>query len=157
MQNVTLRVNGIDETDYIETSWTLCHVLRDVLDLTGTKEGCSNGDCGLCTVMLDGIPVKSCQMLAMRARGKDVVTIEGLQEPDGTLHPLQKAFVESFASQCGYCIPGIIMSAKSLLEDNPDPTEDEVRVGLTGNMCRCTGYTKIVEAILVAAEEMRAA
>jgi carbon-monoxide dehydrogenase small subunit len=157
MQYVTLRVNGIDETDYIETSWTLCHVLRDVLDLTGTKEGCSNGDCGLCTVMLDGIPVKSCQMLAMRARGKDVVTIEGLQEPDGTLHPLQKAFVESFASQCGYCIPGIIMSAKSLLEDNPDPTEDEVRVGLTGNMCRCTGYTKIVEAILVAAEEMRAA
>ena len=157
MQEVTLTVNSIEETEYIEPFWTLCRVLREVLDLTGTKEGCSNGDCGLCTVMLDGIAVKSCQMLAMRARGKDVLTIEGLQEPDGTLHPLQQAFVDTFASQCGYCIPGIIMSAKSLLDDNPDPTEEEVRVGLTGNMCRCTGYSKIVEAILVAAEEMRAA
>ena len=120
------------------------------LNLTGTKIGCETGDCGSCTVLIDGKAVKSCLYLAMKARGKDILTIEGLRGENGELHPLQKAFIEHFAVQCGYCTPGMIMVAKALLDENPNPTEEEVKKGLDGNLCRCTGYVKIIEAVLAA-------
>ena len=145
---ITLRINGIDEEIYVEPWWRLSRVLRDELNLIGTKEGCEGGHCGACTVLIDGKAVMSCLYLAIKARGKDIATIEGLQGNDGALHPIQKAFIEHFAVQCGYCTPGMIMTAKALLDENPNPTEQEVREGLNGNVCRCTGYTKIVDAIL---------
>ena len=147
-QLIKLRVNGVDEEVMIEPWWSLARVLRDELNLTGTKIGCGRGDCGSCTVLVDGKAVKSCLYLAMKARGKDIVTIEGLSDEDGELHPLQKAFIEHFAVQCGYCTPGMIMAAKALIDENPDITEYEVKAGLSGNLCRCTGYVKIVEAVL---------
>jgi len=125
---------------------TLLEALRDTLGLTGPKEGCGTGDCGACTVHLDGLPVASCLVLAMQARGRTVRTIEGLGRP-GTPHPLQTAFVELGVAQCGFCIPGVIMSAAALLEENPAPSEDEIRLGIAGNLCRCTGYTKMVAAV----------
>ena len=125
---------------------TLLEVLRDNLGLTGTKEGCGTGDCGACTVHLDGKPVCSCLMLAMQARGRAVRTIEGLGRPD-RLHPIQEAFVRHAAPQCGFCIPGTIMAAAALLEENPSPSEQDIRLGIAGNLCRCTGYTKMVAAI----------
>jgi len=125
---------------------TLLDALRDTLGLTGPKEGCGTGDCGACTVHLDGQPVASCLVLAMQARGRAVRTIEGLGRP-GALHPLQQAFVEQGVAQCGFCIPGVIMSAAALLSENPRPSEDEIRLGIAGNLCRCTGYTKMVAAI----------
>ena len=125
---------------------TLLEALRENVGLTGPKEGCGTGDCGACTVHLDGKPVASCLMLAMQARGREVVTIEGLAEP-GRLHPIQEAFVRHGAPQCGFCIPGTIMAAAALLEENPSPTEEEIRYGIAGNLCRCTGYTKFVAAI----------
>lgn len=137
----------------IEPGTTLVELLRDNLYLTGTKIGCSCGSCGACTVLLDGKPVKSCSVLAMQVNGKDVLTIEGLAYGE-KLHPLQEAFVEHFAVQCGFCTPGMIMAAKALLDENPDPTEEEVRMGLFGNLCRCTGYVKIVEAVLAAAGKL---
>jgi aerobic-type carbon monoxide dehydrogenase small subunit (CoxS/CutS family) len=145
---ITLRVNGVEETLHVEPSWTLSRVLREELNLIGTKEGCGGGHCGSCTVLIDGRAVMSCLYLAMKARGKDILTIEGLQAENGELHPLQEAFVEHFAVQCGYCVPGMIMTAKAILDENPNPTEEEIRAGLSGNLCRCTGYLKIVEAIL---------
>ena len=125
---------------------TLLDVLRDRIGLTGTKEGCGTGDCGACTIHLDGKPVCSCLMLAMQARGRAVRTIEGLGRPD-RLHPIQEAFVRHAAPQCGFCIPGTIMAAAALLEENPSPSDEEIRLGIAGNLCRCTGYTKMVAAI----------
>jgi carbon-monoxide dehydrogenase small subunit len=145
---ITLKVNGEVEEVSIEPWWSLSRVLREELGLVGTKEACGNGSCGSCTVLIDGKAVKSCLYLAMKARGKEIVTIEGLKGKDGGLHPLQKAFVEHFAVQCGYCTAGMIMAAKAMLDENPNPSEEEIRAALSGNVCRCTGYAKIVEAIL---------
>ena len=147
-RHVTLRINGADEELYIEPWWTLARVLREELNLTGAKVSCGTGDCGSCAILVDGKAVKSCIYLAMKARGKEILTIEGLRGEDGGLHPIQQAFIEHFAIQCGYCTPGMILTAKALLDENPDPTEEEVRAALAGNLCRCTGYVKIVEAIL---------
>lgn len=154
-QLIKLKVNGAEEEVMIEPWWTLARVLRDELHLTGTKIGCEVGDCGTCTVLVDGKAVKSCLYLAMKARGKDILTIEGLRSEDGELHPLQVAFIEHFAVQCGYCTPGMIMAAKALLDENPRVTEDEVKKALSGNLCRCTGYVKIVEAVMAAREKVK--
>ena len=148
------RVNG-DETEFLcDPRETLLDVLRDRLNLTGTKEGCGTGDCGACTVTIDDRLVCSCLVLGVEASGKSIETIEGMAEGD-TLHPLQKKFVEHAALQCGICTPGILVAAKNLLEKNPDPNEEQVRYWLAGNLCRCTGYDKIIRAVLDAAEEMR--
>ena len=146
-QLVTLRANGETYELSIDVRRTLLEVLRDELNLTGTKEGCGTGDCGACTVLVDGVPITSCLTLAIEAQGKEIATIEGLAK-DGQPHPIQRAFIEHGAIQCGFCTPGMIMSAKVLLDKNPQPTEAEVREAISGNYCRCTGYTKIVEAIL---------
>lgn len=148
-----LKINGKIYEVYVEPSKTLVEVLREDLDLTGTKTGCDSGHCGACTVLMDGRAVKSCLTLVGHAKGKSILTIEGLSEGD-KLHPLQRAFIEHFALQCGYCTPGMIMSAKALLDETPNPTEEDVRHALTGNLCRCTGYVKIVEAVLAAARRL---
>jgi carbon-monoxide dehydrogenase small subunit len=154
--HVSATVNG-DPVEFLcETDQTLLDVLRDELRLTGTKEGCGTGDCGACSVTIDGRLVCSCLVLAVEAQGKSVQTIEGMAA-GSELHPLQRKFLEHAALQCGICTPGILMAARSLLERNPDPTEDEVRLWLAGNLCRCTGYTKIVDAVLDAGREMRGA
>jgi aerobic-type carbon monoxide dehydrogenase small subunit (CoxS/CutS family) len=150
-QQIELKVNGVVERLYSEPWWSLARVLREQLGLTGAKISCETGNCGACTVLIDGRAVRSCIYPAMKARGKDILTIEGLKDKDGNLHPLQEAFIEHFAMQCGYCTSGMIMGAKALLDENPSPTEEEVKEGLQGNLCRCTGYTKIVEAVLAAA------
>ena len=152
-QIIKLKVNGVEEEVMLEPWWTLSRVLRDVLSLTGTKIGCGTGDCGSCTVLVDGKAVKSCIYLAMKARGKDILTIEGLAT-NGKLHPLQQAFIDHFAVQCGYCTPGMILMAKSLLDESPNATEAQVKADMSGNLCRCTGYVKIVEAILAAKEKV---
>ncbi len=149
-QIIILKVNGVEEEVMVEPWWNLAQVLRDELRLTGTKVGCEVGDCGACTVLVDGKAVKSCLYLAMKARGKDILTIEGLKGENGELHPLQQAFIDHFAAQCGYCTPGMILMAKALLDESPYATEDEIRAGLSGNLCRCTGYVKIVEAVMAA-------
>jgi aerobic-type carbon monoxide dehydrogenase small subunit (CoxS/CutS family) len=131
----------------VEPWWTLLDVLRDQLELTGAKKGCDRGDCGACTVLIDGKPIVSCTMLAVQAHGRSVTTIEGLMH-EGQPHPLQQAFVNVGAVQCGFCTPGMVLSAKALLDENPTPTEDDVREAIAGNLCRCTGYAKIVEAVL---------
>jgi carbon-monoxide dehydrogenase small subunit len=146
-QILTMTLNGEELTVEVKPSTLLVEVLRDQLELTGTKVACGEGECGACTVLLDGKPVNSCLVPALKAQGREVLTVEGLA-PLGELHPLQKAFVEHGAVQCGYCTPGMLMSAKALLDHNPSPTEDEVRLAISGNLCRCTGYAKIVEAIL---------
>ncbi len=149
-------ING-DEIDVlVEPTQSLLDVLRDELHMTGTKEGCGTGDCGACSVTMDGILVCSCLVLGVEAGGKKIETIEGMADGD-KLHPLQEKFIEHVALQCGICTPGLLIAAKHLLEENPDPTEEEVRYGLAGNLCRCTGYQKIVEAVLDAAQEMRGA
>ena len=154
--HVTATVNG-DAVEFLcETQQTLLDVLRDELRLTGTKEGCGTGDCGACSVTVDGRLVCSCLMLGVEAQGKSIRTIEGMAN-GAKLHPLQRKFLEHAALQCGICTPGILIAAQSLLERNPDPSEEEVRYGLAGNLCRCTGYQKIVEAVLDAAREMRGA
>jgi carbon-monoxide dehydrogenase small subunit len=145
-----LTVNGEPAEVLVRPYQTLLEVLRDVMGLTGTKEGCGTGDCGACTVQLDGQPVCSCLVLAMQARGRSVRTIEGLATGD-RLHPVQQNFVRHGAPQCGFCIPGMLMSAAALLEENPRPTADEIRLAIAGNLCRCTGYTKMVAAIAEAA------
>ncbi len=155
-QVIHLRVNGVERELLVEPWWTLADVLRKHLGLTGTKVGCGEGNCGACTVLVDGRAVTSCLFLAPEAKGKDIVTIEGLKDKGGELHPLQEAFVEHFAIQCGFCTPGMIMSAKALLDENPAPTEVEVREALCGNLCRCTGYINIVEAVLAARDKMKA-
>ena len=149
-------ING-DEIDVlVEPTQSLLDVLRDELHMTGTKEGCGTGDCGACSVTIDGILVCSCLVLGVEAGGKKIETIEGMADGD-KLHPLQEKFIEHVALQCGICTPGLLIAAKHLLEENPDPTEEEVRYGLAGNLCRCTGYQKIVEAVLDAAQEMKGA
>ena len=148
---ISLTVNGENHEVVVEPRTTLLEVLRDSLGLTGAKEGCSLGNCGACTVLLDGRPVLSCLLLAVEAQGKEIVTIEGLAE-GSKLHPLQEAFVEHGAVQCGFCIPGMILSAKALLDENPHPTEEEVKEAISGNLCRCTGYSNAVRAILAAAK-----
>ena len=152
-QEIELKVNGEPFRIKVETCRTLLEVLRETLGLTGTKEMCNKGDCGGCTVIIDGKPVLSCLTLAIEAQGRDILTIEGLAK-GYELHPIQQAFVDHGAIQCGYCSPGFIMSAKALLDRNPNPTEDEIKEGISNNICRCTGYVQIVEAILAAAEMM---
>ena len=143
---VNANING-EDTDFLcEPRQSLLETLRDVLGLTGTKEGCNDGNCGACTVLLDGRIVDSCCMLAVEAEGKNIITIEGIASPDG-LHPLQQAFLEEAALQCGICTPGFLVAAKALLDHNPDPTEHEIRHWLAGNLCRCTGYDKIIRAV----------
>jgi carbon-monoxide dehydrogenase small subunit len=152
--HVTTTVNG-EPTEYLcEPGQVLSDVLRNTLDLTGTKEGCSTGDCGACSVLLDGALVCSCLVLAAEAEGKAVDTVEGVAN-EGKLHPIQQKLLEHAALQCGICTPGIVIAAKSLLERNPNPTEEEVRFGLAGNLCRCTGYDKIIHAVLDAGSVMR--
>ena len=150
----TFLVNGRHYEVAIGPHMLLIELLRDELGLTGTKQSCGIGNCGACTVLLDGKPVLSCLTLALTVEGKHITTIEGLAQ--GTaLHPIQKAFIEHGAIQCGFCTPGMILSAKALLDGNPDPDEEEVRQALSGNLCRCTGYVKIIDAVLAAAEAMR--
>ena len=147
----TFTVNGLTHEELIESNMTLLELLRDKLGLTGTKQGCAaSGNCGACTVLVDGRPILSCLTLASRVKGRQITTIEGLADR-GHLHPLQEKFIEKGAIQCGYCTPGMILSAKALLDETPHPTEMEVRVGLAGNLCRCTGYVKIIEAVMAAA------
>ena len=154
--HVTTRVNGDDVEFLADPRESLLDCLRDKLDLTGAKEGCGTGDCGACSVTLDGTLVCSCLVLGVEAEGKSIETIEGMASGD-ELHPLQRKFIEHAALQCGICTPGILVAAKNLLERNPDPTETEIRYWLAGNLCRCTGYDKIVRAVQDAAAEMRGA
>jgi carbon-monoxide dehydrogenase small subunit len=148
---VSLTVNGEEHETIVAPNQTLLEVLRDDLHLTGTKEGCGEGACGTCTVLLDGKPVRSCLTLAVEVQGRKITTIEGLA-PMGELHPIQRTFVEYGAIQCGFCTPGMILTTKALLDENPSPTGREARQAISGNVCRCTGYAKIVEAMLKAAE-----
>ena len=150
MTRITVRVDGVDYSDEVEPRLLLVHYLRESLGKTGTVVGCDTSNCGACTVHLDGRSVKSCNVLAVQADGHEVSTIEGLAR-DGELHPMQVAFHESHALQCGYCTPGMIMQAIDLLKDNPHPSEEEIRLGLEGNLCRCTGYHNIVKAVQQAA------
>jgi carbon-monoxide dehydrogenase small subunit len=152
---LTLRINGEAYDVLTEPHRTLLDVLRADLGLMGTKENCLEAECGVCSVLLDGQVVNSCILLAAQCQGREILTIEGLAR-DGVLHPLQQAFIDHGAVQCGYCIPGMILSAKALLDENPSPDEAEVRAGLAGNLCRCTGYQKIVDAVLAAARALRA-
>jgi carbon-monoxide dehydrogenase small subunit len=152
---VTITVNGQAYTREVEARTLLVHFIREDLNLTGTHIGCDTTNCGACTVLLDGKAVKSCTVFAVTAHGKSVETIEGVAD-GATLHPLQEGFWEKHGLQCGYCTPGMIMSAKHLLSKNPNPTEEEIRWGISGNLCRCTGYNKIVEAVQYAAQKMNA-
>jgi len=154
--HVSLTLNGESAEFLCETQQTLLDVLRDELYLTGTKEGCATGDCGACSVTVDGRLTCSCLMFGVEAQGKSVQTIEGMGNGE-KLHPLQRKFLEHAALQCGICTPGMLIAAKALLDHNPDPTEEEVRLGLAGSLGRCTGYDKIVEAVLAAAQEMKSA
>jgi aerobic carbon-monoxide dehydrogenase small subunit len=152
---VDVTVNGAGRTATVDSRMLLADMIRDELRLTGTHIGCATGNCGACTVVLDGLTVKSCCILAADVDGQDMVTIEGLPDAPGELHPIQQAFVRNQGLQCGYCTPGMILSAKQLLDSNPNPTEDEIRHGISGNLCRCTGYHFIVESIEDAARELR--
>ena len=154
--HVSATVNG-DEVDFLcLPSQTLLDVLRDELQLTGTKEGCGTGDCGACSVVVDGNLVCACLMLGVEAKGKSIDTIEGMADGD-SLHPLQKRFIEHVALQCGICTPGLLIAARSLLKKNPDPSEEEIRYWLAGNLCRCTGYENIIDAVQAAAKDLRGA
>ena len=155
-QLITLTVNGQPREIAVEPAWTLLETVREQLRLTGAKEGCGTGDCGACSILVDGRLVTSCLMLAVQADGREVTTIEGLAT-NGSLHPVQAAFVAKGGVQCGFCTPGMIMAAASLLQRNPSPTLEDVREGLAGNLCRCTGYAKIYESVLAAAEISRSA
>jgi len=148
-QSIEFRVNGMKAQLSVGDNQTLLELLRDKLDLTGTKRGCDSGDCGACTVLVDGQPVNACLVLAAEVAGSDITTIEGLGQDD-KLHPLQQAFVDYNAVQCGFCTPGMILMASALLDENPHPTEGDIRQYLQGNLCRCTGYSKIVQAIQAA-------
>lgn len=154
VRRITVNVNGTDRTVDVEPRLLLAHLLRQALQLTGTHSGCDTSGCGACTVLMDGRPVKSCTVLAVQANGREVETVEGLATASG-LHPIQEGFKEEHGLQCGFCTPGMMISAKALLERNPDPTEDEVRWALSGNLCRCTGYQNIVKSVLWAAKKMR--
>ena len=154
-KEITVKVNGTDHTFEVEPRLLLVHLIRENLSLTGTHIGCDTTSCGACTVLVDGKSVKSCTILAVQANGKEIATIEGLAGDD--LHPLQEGFKESHALQCGFCTPGMIMRGVELLEDNPNPTEEEIRWGISGNLCRCTGYNNIVKAVQYASAKMRGA
>jgi aerobic-type carbon monoxide dehydrogenase small subunit (CoxS/CutS family) len=153
MPNLEMILNGKEVSVDVESGDLLMHVLRDKLGLIGTKWACGEGECGACTVLVDGEAVTSCIYPALKARGREVTTIEGMGQ-HGRLHPIQQAFVDAMAPQCGYCIPGMIMSAKALLDENPDPTREEIEEGISGNLCRCTGYYQIMEAIELAAQRL---
>jgi len=153
---IEFNLNGRQQRVSAEATQTLLYLLRDTLGLTGTKDGCSSGDCGACVVMLDGRPVNSCMVLAPQAESSSVVTIEGLAR-DGELHPLQRAFGETWAFQCGFCTPGMLVSCYALLESNDNPTREEILTAIAGNFCRCTGYQGVVKAVQQAAAELRAA
>lgn len=146
-KEITFTLNNEKTVVEVDPKWTLLYVLREVLEMTGTKEGCGYGECGACTVIIDGQAINSCIFPIMEAEGKTIVTIEGLITKEGALDPLQKAFVDEGAVQCGFCIPGMIMSAKALLDAKPKPTQDDIAESIEGNLCRCTGYVKIVDAI----------
>ena len=154
--NIEFNLNGKPAQVSAEPDKTLLYMLRDNLGLTGTKDGCCSGDCGACVVMLDGIPVNSCMVLAAQAEGSDVLTIEGLAK-DGDLHPVQRTFGETWAFQCGFCTPGMLVSCYALLESNDNPTREEILTAIAGNFCRCTGYQGVVKAVEQAAVELRAA
>ena len=154
MNYVRMRVNGVWKEASVQPETTLLEALRETWGLTGAKRGCDEGDCGACTVILDGKTVNSCLVLAREAAGKEILTIEGLSR-GAPLHPLQQAFIDAGAIQCGFCTPGMIMMAKAFLDENTNPTRQEVKEGLGGNLCRCTGYVKIVDAVMAAAETMR--
>ena len=153
--SVFFTLNGDLVTAEVPPSWTLLKTLREYFELTGSKEGCGVGECGACTVIIDEDAINSCIYPILEVEGKSVTTIEGVASKDGTLHPLQKAFLENNGVQCGFCTSGMIMSAKALLDHNPDPTEDEVRASIAGNLCRCTGYVQIVESIEKATEMIK--
>ena len=149
--DVTVTINGTQHTHDVEPRTLLVQYIRDHVGLTGTNIGCDTSSCGACSIHLNGEAVKSCTVLAVQADGQDLTTIEGMADADGTLHPMQQAFMENHGLQCGYCTPGMVMAATSLLEENANPTEEEVRIGLEGNLCRCTGYHNIVKSVLAAA------
>ena len=149
--DVTITVNGQQHTHDVEPRTLLVHYIREHAGLTGTNIGCDTSSCGACSIHLNGEAVKSCTILAAQADGEEIKTIEGMADADGTLHPMQQAFMENHGLQCGYCTPGMVMAATSLLDEKPDPTEDDVRLGLEGNLCRCTGYHNIVKSVLAAA------
>jgi carbon-monoxide dehydrogenase small subunit len=154
-QDMVLKVNGVNYNGCVEIQRTLVEVLRDTIGLTGTKKSCNEGECGACTVLMDGKPVASCLVLAVAAQGKEITTIEGLADGQ-RLDPVQEAFVKQTAIQCGFCTPGMVMAAKALLDENPEPTSADVRRSLSGNLCRCTGYQQIVDAVMAAAAAMKA-
>jgi len=156
-REITLTVNGTDRTLEVEPRKLLVHAIREDLDLTGTHIGCDTGNCGACTVLVDGEPIKSCLSFAVQADGSEVQTVEGMEDlpaADGDLHPLQEGFREEHGLQCGYCTPGMLMSGKALLDETPNPDEDEIREAISGNLCRCTGYQNIVKSIEYASEEL---
>jgi carbon-monoxide dehydrogenase small subunit len=152
-QTISLKINGQPYELAVEPHWTLLETVREQLSLTGSKEGCGTGDCGACSMIVDGRLITACLMLAPEADGSEITTIEGLAR-NGDLHPVQQSFIEAGGVQCGFCTPGMIMAAKALLDSNPRPTLEDVRLGLAGNLCRCTGYAKIYEAVLAAAERI---
>jgi carbon-monoxide dehydrogenase small subunit len=146
-KEIAFMFNGNQLKMVVEDHWTLLHLIREELGYTGTKEGCGSGECGACTVIVDGVAVNSCLYLAMEIDGKALQSIEGLASADGALHPIQKAFVDNGGIQCGFCSPGMILSAKALLDENPNATEDEIKDAIAGNLCRCTGYVQIIDSI----------
>ncbi len=148
---ISVTVNGATHTSDVEPRTLLVHYVREHLGLTGTNVGCDTSSCGACSLHLDGEAVKSCTVLAVQADGTEITTIEGMAAADGTLHPMQQAFMENHGLQCGYCTPGMVMAATSLLQENPSPTEEDIRLGLEGNLCRCTGYHNIVQAVMACA------
>jgi aerobic carbon-monoxide dehydrogenase small subunit len=153
-QKISLKVNGIDHELMVEPRLLLVHCLRDVLRLTGTHIGCDTSHCGACTIHLDGKAIKSCTFFAVQADGREITTVEGLEQ-DGKLHPIQEGFWQEHGLQCGFCTPGMMMTATAFLKDHPHPTEDEIRVAISGNLCRCTGYMNIVKSIQYAAAKLR--
>ncbi|MBW2202784.1 MAG: (2Fe-2S)-binding protein [Deltaproteobacteria bacterium] len=153
--SVSFTLNGNTVTAEVPVTWTLLKTLREYFELTGAKEGCGVGECGACTVILDGEAINSCLCPIPEVEGKSVTTIEGLANEDGTLHPLQEAFLKNNGVQCGFCTSGMLMSSKALLDQNPHPTEDDIRTSIAGNFCRCTGYVQIVESIEMAAKESK--
>jgi carbon-monoxide dehydrogenase small subunit len=153
INEINLTINGVHEKVMVESNVTLLRMLRENLSLTGTKNGCESGECGACTVIMDGEPVNSCMVLAVECEGANIVTVEGLAE-DGRLDPLQEALIQEGGLQCGFCTPGVLMSARALLNRNPDPSEEDIREALVGNLCRCTGYVRIVESVRKAARTL---
>jgi len=153
-QKISLKVNGVDHEVVVEPRLLLVHCLREVLHLTGTHIGCETSHCGACTVHLDGKAIKSCSLFAVQADGREITTVEGLEQ-DGTLHPIQEGFWQEHGLQCGFCTPGMMMTATAFLKDRPQPTEDEIRIAISGNLCRCTGYMNIVKSIQNAAAKLR--